>query len=368
MSNNKIMHIQAIRSQRDHCLYHPRTMDISNLHFRDRGFAWRLSTCLQDDPIWDELRKQIAEYNFFLTLLQNTPGFFETFTQNGYFISIEEISRCYGDTLAKRVLEVKQYKFITDLIYHNGYLFDATYAPEYTLTLLENEELSFTVGATDDGYPVSTSSNKRLLWNWSDDERDFTFALWSLFEELGYLSADENGQKNYDGYLYYDQHRYVMAEPDPNLLRCFNLLKSMGYLIQYIITPDQPSPWFRYRASKDGSIGLAALDNSFMKDRLLIEKVRLILSSTEEEIRQKRYFLTNSCGKQELSTVPGTFGGNCKYKIYGKMNCSSANRHIANGKYVRGRVFFADEETAIAAGYRPCGICMRDKYKKWNDK
>ena len=24
-----------------------------------------------------------------------------------------------------------------------------------------------------------------------------------------------------------------------------------------------------------------------------------------------------------------------------------------------------DEETAIAAGYRPCGICMREAYKQW---
>ena len=32
-------------------------------------------------------------------------------------------------------------------------------------------------------------------------------------------------------------------------------------------------------------------------------------------------------------------------------------------KYVKNRVFFADEETAIAAGYRPCGICMKEEYK-----
>jgi ATP-dependent helicase/nuclease subunit B len=29
------------------------------------------------------------------------------------------------------------------------------------------------------------------------------------------------------------------------------------------------------------------------------------------------------------------------------------------------RLFFADEATAIAAGYRPCGNCMRDQYKAW---
>jgi len=30
--------------------------------------------------------------------------------------------------------------------------------------------------------------------------------------------------------------------------------------------------------------------------------------------------------------------------------------------YVKYRVFFADEETAIAAGYRPCGTCCKGRY------
>ena len=29
------------------------------------------------------------------------------------------------------------------------------------------------------------------------------------------------------------------------------------------------------------------------------------------------------------------------------------------------RVFFADEETAIAVGYRPCATCMPDEYAAW---
>ena len=26
----------------------------------------------------------------------------------------------------------------------------------------------------------------------------------------------------------------------------------------------------------------------------------------------------------------------------------------------------ADEETAVAAGSRPCGACLRDRYAEWN--
>jgi len=28
-------------------------------------------------------------------------------------------------------------------------------------------------------------------------------------------------------------------------------------------------------------------------------------------------------------------------------------------------VFFANEKDAIDAGYRPCGTCMKEQYKKW---
>jgi hypothetical protein len=28
-------------------------------------------------------------------------------------------------------------------------------------------------------------------------------------------------------------------------------------------------------------------------------------------------------------------------------------------------VFFKDESVAIAAGYRPCGACLRETYREW---
>ena len=68
------------------------------------------------------------------------------------------------------------------------------------------------------------------------------------------------------------------------------------------------------------------------------------------------------------SEQPGTLGGYKKRKIYGRLDCPSALRHIAKGEYVKHRVFFADEATAIKAGYRPCGICMKEAYKVWKAK
>ncbi len=82
----------------------------------------------------------------------------------------------------------------------------------------------------------------------------------------------------------------------------------------------------------------------------------------------KTYTLIGADGKPYESETKGTFGGHRKDKIYGTLNCEGAARWIARGHYVNERVFFADEQTAIAAGYRPCFECLREKYKKWKAK
>jgi Metal binding domain of Ada len=65
------------------------------------------------------------------------------------------------------------------------------------------------------------------------------------------------------------------------------------------------------------------------------------------------------------STAPGALGGYRPARIYGRLDCPSALRAIARGQYVRNRVFFADEQTAVAAGYRPCAVCLPDAYAQW---
>lgn len=79
----------------------------------------------------------------------------------------------------------------------------------------------------------------------------------------------------------------------------------------------------------------------------------------------KSYKLIGPDGKPYESTVPGTLGGHRRSKGYGRLDCSCALRWIARGYYVKHRVFFADEAAAIAAGYRPCAVCMRARYVVW---
>ena len=80
------------------------------------------------------------------------------------------------------------------------------------------------------------------------------------------------------------------------------------------------------------------------------------------------YKLVDRNGNVYESETKGTLGGHRKLKIYGKLDCPSALRYIAKGQYVQHRVFFADEETAVAAGYRPCAICMREQYLRWKQR
>lgn len=81
----------------------------------------------------------------------------------------------------------------------------------------------------------------------------------------------------------------------------------------------------------------------------------------------KRYRLLGPDGVEYESEQPGAFGGNRKARIYGRLDCASAIRALPRG-YARHRVFFADEATAIAAGYRPCGNCLRAEYRAWAER
>lgn len=79
----------------------------------------------------------------------------------------------------------------------------------------------------------------------------------------------------------------------------------------------------------------------------------------------KMYRLLDPDGVEYLSKQPGALGGNRKLKIYGRLDCGSAIRALPKG-YAKHRVFFVDEATAVAAGYRPCGHCLRAEYHAWD--
>lgn len=79
----------------------------------------------------------------------------------------------------------------------------------------------------------------------------------------------------------------------------------------------------------------------------------------------RTYTLTGPDRKPYRASSPGILGGNRRAKIYGLLDCPAALRAIARGQYVGNRVFFADEPTAVAAGFRPCAVCLPDRYAVW---
>jgi methylated-DNA-[protein]-cysteine S-methyltransferase len=83
------------------------------------------------------------------------------------------------------------------------------------------------------------------------------------------------------------------------------------------------------------------------------------------EAGQRTWTLIGADGEPYESATPGTLGGHRRSKGYGRLDCPAALRWIAKGHYVKHRVFFADEATAVAAGYRPCAVCMPERYAEW---
>ncbi|MFD7180436.1 hypothetical protein ACFV90_10520 [Streptomyces sp. NPDC059904] len=79
----------------------------------------------------------------------------------------------------------------------------------------------------------------------------------------------------------------------------------------------------------------------------------------------RTYTLLGRNGTPCPSATPGTLGGHRRGRLYGRLDCPSALRAISRGHYVRHRVFFPDEATAVAAGFRPCAVCLPEEYARW---
>jgi len=67
--------------------------------------------------------------------------------------------------------------------------------------------------------------------------------------------------------------------------------------------------------------------------------------------------------RRKIKQYEINFGGNRKLKIYGTLHCKSGKRMKKEN-----RVFFISENEAVNMGYRPCGHCMKSKYKQWKNK
>jgi methylated-DNA-[protein]-cysteine S-methyltransferase len=99
-----------------------------------------------------------------------------------------------------------------------------------------------------------------------------------------------------------------------------------------------------------------------------LERKRFLLALEAGVSGRRTYTLLGPDRRPYRSALPGTLGGHRGNRVYGRLDCAGARRWIAKGHYVGQRVFFADEATAIAAGYRPCARCLGERYAAWKSE
>ena len=64
------------------------------------------------------------------------------------------------------------------------------------------------------------------------------------------------------------------------------------------------------------------------------------------------YTLLGADRRPYKSSGRGALGGHLRSRLYGRLDCPAALRAIARGGYVKNRVFFADEKTAVESYVR----------------
>lgn len=327
-----------------------------NVVLIDRTLAWEIE--LNDEHFHEKtmVDNLMDEYNRYADFVYGLPNFIEEITKNNMSISRDTAERLWGEENANSVFTKHNYPFETQLVIYNDCLMlgiSENYEVEF-----DGNVVTFSIGIND-GLCIQPKLDKQhIVLNAIDSSKEY--AQWSTNTILFITGVlDENDAV------------YASLEPGDdnyNILKCFDILVDMGYIkVFHLHTDCESSVWKLFSCESDNAIEIAVADLDFVKNKLAVEKLKLVLSAEENELKSKPYILTDKYGKQYLSFNKGKFGGNKRQGIYGKLDCKSANRYIKKGGYVQQRVFFANEEDAISAGYRPCGICMPNEYGIWKE-
>ena len=334
-----------------------------DIYIPNRSAAWHYHYLPNDSEEIIALRAAVDNYNQYLDYLDSVGGFREYFIKHNLCVSKEEITKHWTKEVADIVFSKRSYIFSTDLRLCDGFLIDKAYPKSYSVRIC-GEELQLPIGEPSYSYPEH-ARGKRLIWNWVDNGHDFTISLWELLGAPIWESedSDDDDAPVIYGFDCYDQIRD--EEPELQLVRIYNKLENLGYIKTVTIVPENPDPIWKNYCKTDGSLDCGIVDMSFLKNKLIMEQIAQLLWTPTNELKEKPYFITTEQNTQLLSSAPGALGGHKKLKIYGKLDCPSAARYLAKGQYAQHRVFFSDEDTAISAGYRPCGVCMPEAYKKW---
>lgn len=327
-----------------------------NIVLIDRTLAWKIELNNGNCHEKTMVNNLIEEYNRYADFVYGLPNFIDEINKNNMSISRENAEKMWGEEDTNRVFSKHNYPFETQLVIYNNCLMLGI-SENYEVKFDDNV-VAFSIGIND-GMCIQTKLDKQhIVLNAIDSSREYTqWATNTILFATGVL--DNNNDF------------YASLEPDDynyNILKCFDILVDMGYIkVFHLHTDRETSIWKLFSNDSDKAIEIAVADLNFAKNKLAVEKLKLVLSAEEYELKSKPYILTDKYGKQYLSSQKGKIAGNKRQRIYGKLDCKSANRYIKKGGYVQHRVFFANENDAISAGYRPCGICMSNEYEIWKN-
>jgi hypothetical protein len=345
--------------------YQLKHLTFSEIIILNPSIRWELICNRNDNKLKRKIQKEIADYNQYIDTLQSIPGFIDAFVRNYLCLSRQFVERHWSKEIADFVFSKKDYFFLTNLSIFNDFLLDRRFLGNYEVQI-GDKCLNFTIGKDNNAYPTSAYGYK-IIWNWIDSGHDFFPPLWEMLGSPYSKNKSETPSSDEVTYSFdaYEQFRYEPVEAQ--FVAIFHKLEKLNYIKTYTIYSEDHNPYWYFCGKSDGSIDVAFVDLSFIKNRLLKEQINLLLWTNEKELKKKKYFLTDASNHQFLSDEPGQYGGHYKLKIYGRLDCPSALRYIKKGQYVRNRVFFANKETAVAAGYRPCSCCMPNEYKMWKN-
>lgn len=386
-----VIHLDVTLSKNDRPnSYSPQLISISGTQVEgcecSNNLAVYLGYCSKE--LYDErvlpIRQSMEDYNRKVSFLWGLEGFGEFFAEHGYLLTKEALEEAYGQEAVNCAFSIKAPKFCIPDVVSSGDTFWLRSVQHTAMLTLNDQEYTLPLTGKASDYPAEING-KICLWNWVEGGTDFAMNFVLLFEQSKLPSKAGLRQPSWDDC--YDQWRGKQT-PDVELInRIFDALEERGYLQRYRLFPSSQSDiWSYYTATSDHSVGLYLLDKKAFKDKLLISRMNALIEActvaydsnnnmiygtlvdpvaSTFNLDQKFFYLQDKNNIAYISKKPGCIGGHYKLKIYGKLDCPSALWHIEKGNYIKHRVFFADEETAIAAGYRPCSVCCPKEYEQW---
>lgn len=172
-----------------------------------------------------------------------------------------------------------------------------------------------------------------------------------------------------DPYLWDDLARVFNPVPLPDSAETLSaMLEAAFFTLTTRPLQTRNSPPFGVERYAHGGMSSGGICPEFWRDRafpLILERFHSQFTLTHDKNEMKTYELLAPDGSVFQSQTPGQLGGYKPQRIYGKLDCRSAVSHLKKGNYAAHRVFFADEDTAIAAGFRPCAKCLPEQFAKW---